>query len=68
MFLSVFLVPGKGISSFVIPVHSIVTSVPLTLLHLPYFSGWESFLREDECEVLTFIPLDWLCPVDNHYL
>jgi len=68
MSLSVFLVPGKGISSFIVHVRSIVTSVPLMLLHLPYFSGWESFLREDECEVSAFILLVCLCLVDNHYL
>ena len=49
-------------------VHSIVTSVPLMLLHLPHFSGWESFLREDECEDSAFIVLAWLCLVDDRYL
>ena len=45
------------ISSVLLDVHSIVASIPLMLLRLPHFSGWESFLREDECEVSAFI---WL--------
>ena len=54
-------------SSFKV-VHSIVISELLMLLHLPHFSGWESFLREDECEVSVFILFAWLYLVDNHSL
>ena len=44
--------------------YGVCSAASSELLRLPFFSGWESFLRGDECEVLTFICV----LVDIHYL